>query len=94
MAHIAALLLILALFYFWLIGNWFARGIVFVVLGAVLGVAFAEIALSALQIGYNPPVAILLLCVGWLIAWPVSQIPLYLRRRHDRQNSAVRAMIV
>jgi heme O synthase-like polyprenyltransferase len=37
MAHIAALLLILALFYFWLIGHWFARILMFPVFVAAFG---------------------------------------------------------
>jgi hypothetical protein len=84
----------LALLYFWLSGNWFARVIVWLALGAVCGVAFAEYVLTALQAGYSPALATVLLCSGWAIAWPISGIPINLKRRHARQDSAVRAMIV
>jgi hypothetical protein len=39
MAHVAALLLVLALFYFWLIGHWFARVLMAPVFVAALGLA-------------------------------------------------------
>ena len=94
MLTVVAVVAALGLAYFWLTNHWFARAVVFVALGPIFGLVFAEVCLEAMHAGYNPALAIALIAFGWAIAWPVSRIPLYVQRRRDRQDSACRAMIV
>lgn len=85
MAHIAALLLILALFYFWLIGHWFARILMFPIFVAVFGLAslwlYGQVpdhGGSGLQLivgGFG-------LALSTYGAWEISGVPVvYWRRR-------------
>lgn len=94
MLTVVAVVAALGLVYFWLTNHWFARVILFIALGPVFGLVFAEVCLGAMHAGYNPSLAIALIACGWAIAWPVSRIPLYLQRQRVRQDAACRAMIV
>jgi hypothetical protein len=89
MAFLVGLILALALLYFWLIGHWFARVLMFLMLSPLFAATVAVVAglLGGNQSHPNsePSVAIVLVafCVGagGVIAWFVSMLPIYYRRR-------------
>jgi len=72
---LVGLVLALVLLYYWLIGHWFARVVMFLTLATTFG------ALGALFTGAGGPPAQNHAWVGLLIgaalAWPVSSIPIY-----------------
>ena len=72
---IIGLLLAIALFYFWLIGHWFARVPVFLMLAVVGFIAGANIP------PHNPTGSIICGIIGAAFAWPLASIPIYYRRR-------------
>lgn len=74
------------LLYFWLIGHWFGRVLAFLTFGAVLGF------IGAMMFGADarPPavnIAWLGVLLGFALAWPVSGIPIYVRRHQARDAS-------
>ena len=81
-----------ALLYFWLIGHWFARVLVFL----ALGIGIFAIAASAINFGlYGGKAPLGLLFVELplaALAWPLASLPAYYwrqRRRHFMAASAV-----
>jgi len=79
MVVIAGLVLGLAALYFWLIGHWFGRVIGFLAFAASFG-------LAGLAIG-GPGAA----AVAVVVAWFVSGIPIYVRRRQAARLDAASA---
>jgi len=76
MMHILiGLVLALVLLYFWLLGHWFARVVMFLALAAIFGL------LGALFTGMDGPPAqnhaVIGILIGAALAWPVSGIPIY-----------------
>jgi hypothetical protein len=81
--------LFLGALYFWLIGHWFARVVVFLLFAALFGMIGAnlgshldiQIAISAAptapRVDPAPVMAIIGLLGGFALAWPVSGIPIY-----------------
>ena len=69
------------LLYFWLIGHWFARVLVFLLLGAVTFVTVAYIT----QDPKYPTAGVIygLLAAG--LAWPVASLPIYYWRHQARE---------
>jgi hypothetical protein len=66
--------LAVTLLYFWLIGDWFARVLVFLLLGAIGGL-FGAMALK------NAPAGALIFTTCWIIAgWFIASIPIYVQR--------------
>jgi len=79
MMHIiVGLGLALVLLYFWLLGHWFARVVMFLALAVAFG------ALGALFTGAGGPPAqnhaLVGMLIGAALAWPVSSIPIYYLR--------------
>jgi hypothetical protein len=76
----------LALLYFWLIGHWFARVIVFLILACVGFAAGASIVNFGLYDGHANILGPGLLAgaVGAALAWPLASIPTYYWRHHLR----------
>jgi hypothetical protein len=72
---IVGLLLAIALFYFWLIGHWFARVLVFLMLAVVGFIAGANVT------QHNPTGSIICGIIGVALAWPLASIPIYYWRR-------------
>jgi len=74
--------LALALLYFWLIGHWFARVVMFLLLAVVGFIAGAALASAS----PNPPTFALVLfgLIGAALAWPLSGIPIYYWRHQFR----------
>jgi len=76
--------LALALLYFWLLANWFARVVMFLVLIPVL----TFVALWALYPLLHTPAdsqtnMAFAIAIGFLASWFVSYAPTYYRRRKD-----------
>lgn len=76
----------LALFYFWLIGHWFARVLVFLIL-AVIGFCLGAAAVSAPET--NAFGLILFGLLGAALAWPIAGLPVYYWRWRLRQMLTV-----
>jgi len=74
--------LALALLYFWLLGHWFARVVMFLLLAVVGFIAGAALASAS----PNPPTFALVLfgLIGAALAWPLSGIPIYYWRHQFR----------
>lgn len=80
MAIIVAILLSIVLLYFWLIGHWFARVLVF--LGLAGPTAFLALIVVPPSSGGNVGVA----AVCGVVAWFVAGIPIYYWRGLQRQQ--------
>jgi hypothetical protein len=77
-----------ALLYFWLLGHWFARVLVFLLLGAALGVGGMVIGMR------NDPVGGFLLgALGIVAAWFSAGIPIYYWRYRLGYPSKLREYI-
>jgi hypothetical protein len=72
---IVGLLLAIALLYFWLIGHWFARVLVFLMLAVVGFIAGVNVT------PHNPAGSIICGIIGAVLAWPLASIPIYYWRR-------------
>jgi hypothetical protein len=70
------------LLYFWLVGHWFARVLMFLLLAAGLG------ALGGLYLATNdsPVGGMIGGCIGITLAWPVAGIPIYFARFRKAQH--------
>lgn len=63
--------------YLWLLGHWFGRVLMFLLLAVVCGLAIG-IAMPQLTEGATAnPWGFL---IGLVVAWPLASIPLYMRR--------------
>lgn len=84
-----SLAMALALLYFWLIGHWFARVLMFLALAATV---FA-VAASSINYGIydgKAPIGVLLFEVPiGLLAWPLASLPVYFWRWRVRQMMPV-----
>ena len=87
--HIAIVVFVaaLGLLYFWLLGQWFARVLAFLLLGAVFG-------LIGVSLGKTNPDAPGFIIATWAvlgiaIAWPLASIPVYVRRHQERSAQAI-----
>lgn len=68
----------LFLLYWWLMGHWFARVVMFLVLAAVF-------ALAAGQLQYGDSAERLIsVAIGAALAWPVSGLPIRVLRQSKR----------
>lgn len=88
------LLLACALLYFWLLGHWFARVLVFLLLTAALG--FVGAAFVAVHSGPDANAgAVGGAAMGILLAWPLAGLPVYFWRWHisnlAKQQAAIDA---
>jgi len=81
---IVGLLLAIALLYFWLIGHWFARVLVFLMLAVVGFIAGVNIP------PHNPTGSIICGIIGAALAWPLASIPIYYWRRRVMHTVAPR----
>ncbi len=72
-----------ALLYFWLIGHWFARALMFLLLGVAFGVGGAALGNGAVAGSPVPQLALGL--TGIVAAWFVAGIPIYYWRWQLRQ---------
>ena len=89
MYFLIGLILSLALLYFWLVGHWFARILVFLLL---IPVGYLLIALglaNLLEVG-KPTGLQLVLCaiVGAILAWFGSMLPIYYWRGKFRAQTS------
>jgi hypothetical protein len=76
-----------ALLYFWLVGHWFARVLVFLPMIFLFGfivVGIASDGHAASSIGFAVSIT------GVVLAWPISSIPIWYHAR-DRTSAAVSA---
>jgi len=73
--------LALALLYFWLLGHWFARVVVFLLLASV---TFVTVAYTT-QVRGDPMVGVIFGLLAAAVTWPVSGLPVYYWRRQFRQ---------
>ncbi len=89
MEILIGLVLAAVVLYFWLIGHWFARVVVFLALVPLLGLGGA--ALFAALPGATGAAAALGGCVGVGLAWPASSLPIYYWRSQARTYA--RAMV-
>lgn len=72
---------VLAALYFWLIGQWFARVVMFPCFAAItcaVGAALAN------QMHGDAAIWFLAVCVGVVAAWYLSGIPVYYWRANER----------
>ena len=74
---IAGLAIGIALLYFWLIGHWFARVLVFLMLGAI---GF----LLGLSVGTDQGGRVVCGIIGAVLAWPIAGLPVYFWRHQSR----------
>jgi hypothetical protein len=72
---VVGLLLTIALLYFWLIGHWFARVLVFLAEAVVGFIGDANVP------PHNPAGSIICSLIGAALAWPLASIPIYYWRR-------------
>jgi hypothetical protein len=70
------LLLGIALLYFWLIGHWFARVLVFLLLAVLMALGGGSLLADTAK-PPNPASGIFGAILGAALAWPVSGIPIY-----------------
>jgi hypothetical protein len=74
--------LAVVLLYFWLIGNRFARVLMFLLLAAGLGV-YGGLCLATND---SPVGGMIGGCIGIALAWPVAGIPIYFARFREAQH--------
>lgn len=70
----------LTLLYFWLIGHWFARVIVFLLFSVIFFFMFAATARDT----SNPSAGVSVGLLGIPLAWPLSGIPAYYWHRRAK----------
>jgi uncharacterized membrane protein YccC len=76
-----------ALLYFWLLGHWFARVLVFLMLAVV--VFFMACATASPEAAKADPAGVIILGLVFApIAWPIASIPLYYWQRRFRRLMA------
>jgi hypothetical protein len=76
-----------ALLYFWLVGHWFARVLMALVLTIPLGWIGASILGSAVQLPTDTTApAVVGLILGVIAAWPIASIPVWIRRYPTAAN--------
>jgi hypothetical protein len=73
--------LALALLYFWLLGHWFARVVMFLVLASV---TFVTVAYTT-QVRGDPMAGVLFGLLAAAVTWPIAGIPVYYWRHQFRQ---------
>jgi hypothetical protein len=76
--------LALALLYFWLVGHWFARVLVFI--GLAIGGGFVLAVL--MPVGPKDDLNPLGFLIGIAAAWPLAGIPTYYWRHQQRKQAA------
>ena len=81
MHFLIGLCLAVALLYFWLIGHWFARVLVFLMLACVAFLA----ACYTTQVPGHPPVGLFFGLVAGALSWPIASLPIYFHRGKQRQ---------
>lgn len=93
MQFLIGLGLAVALLYFWLIGHWFARVLMFLLLGAGF---FAGGAVLGNDNTGDPSLGIVLGLIGVVVAWFTAGIPIYWRRweRYDQRRKLEHVMEV
>ena len=81
---IVGLILVLALGYYWLLGHWYARAVMFILFAAVFGfIGWAggmELRANGIS-SEGGGAAILGVLGGIALAWPVASLPIYRVRR-------------
>jgi hypothetical protein len=77
--------LILAWFYFWLLGHWFARILAVPLFAAILGFTFAGIMTADAHPG--PSNAAMGILIGLGLSWPAASLPTYYWRYRVRHAS-------
>jgi len=77
MEILVGLALALVLLYFWLLGHWFARVVMFLALAAAFGLLGA--AFTTGPPGQKNELVGML--IGVALAWPVSSIPIWVRSK-------------
>lgn len=87
MIVLVALVLGCVLLYFWLLGHWFSRALMFLALAFLL--SFGLIGFAANNQG-TTPTFILATVFGTIIAWPISGIPAYYWRSQIREQLRLR----
>jgi hypothetical protein len=86
MLFLIGIALAVPLLYFWLIGHWFTRVLVFLIFACVFGfTAF----LTAQGGNHESPGGAF---VAVVLSWPISGIPLYVRRYKARSTSMEMAL--
>lgn len=77
-----------ALLYLWLAGHWFGRVLMFLLLAGIIGGLLCVAVTPADLDGAANPLGFIGFIVGTVIAWFVSGIPAYKRRRQIKVASA------
>ena len=72
-----------AVLYGWLVGNWFGRVVAFPLLAIIVGFVGAWVIGN---IGHSEKASIWGFFIGVALAWPISGIPGYVRRRQAGQS--------
>jgi len=76
----------LAVLFFWLSGHWFARVVMFLLLGAVLTAVITPSITFGVYAGQAPwQILFPIILVGFGLAWPIAGLPAYYYRRQVRQ---------
>ena len=88
MHFLIGLLLGVALLYFWLIGHWFARVLVFLLLAVLMALGGGSLLADTAKPS-NPASGIFGAIVGAVLAWPVSGIPIYYWRWRIKELAAL-----
>ena len=84
---IASLAIGAALLYFWLIGHWFARVLMFLCLAAVFGFLGASLLAATQDAAAAAPVpGIIGATLGAGAAWYIAGIPLWVQRAKEKQR--------
>jgi hypothetical protein len=86
MTILLGICLALGLLYFWLLGHWFARVVMFLALSVLCGLGGVFINMTFVSDRPSAPAQWTILGLGIVLAWFISSIPLWHARRHGRRG--------
>ena len=82
----------IVLLYFWLLGHWFARVLMFICLALLCGIMIP--AMFAPHYHESVPIGLLWMGAGFVLAWFLAGIPVYASNSPKRIKRAVRRAVM
>jgi hypothetical protein len=76
-----------ALLYFWLVGHWFARVLVWLLLGVLCGADLAHDMRAFWEGGNVTNINSAAFAIGFILAWPMADLPANYWRRQPAASS-------